>query len=218
MKKTTVAPWSETETRHLSELLRAYPEYADRTICNQFRYYCPHHQHSEKAVRSKINTLRPNKCKSKWNAIAHTRLAQMIVNKNTYEDMAVEFNTSVAAITHQIHRIKNLGLIDKTPGRQVNLHNRNMTRPLPKCIEQTKQLNIDFSQEDAIANVNKLSTQIRAIDTPVEDLMSQAKSRTRPATITEVNNCHWIKQGTTQELVIHSIVQVLNKALDLLVK
>ena len=90
--------------------------------------------------------------------------AQMIVNKNTYEDMAVEFNTSVAAITHQVHRIKNLGLIDKTPGRQVNLHNRNMTRPLPKCIEQTKQLNIDFNQEDAVKQHNKLSSQIRAID------------------------------------------------------
>lgn len=233
MKKTSVFPWTDYEESQLRRLLGMHPEWSDRTVVNQFMYHCPQQKHTGKAIRSKINTLRPNKCKSKWNAIAHTRLAQMVINKNTYEDMAAEFNTSVAAISHQIGRIKNLGMIQQTPGRQVNPHSRvclevsqAAAKPLPLCIkptEQVKQLNIDFNQRDAntkavteasIAAHNKLSSSIRAIDLSVENLMSRPRTATEMRTTLAEQEQMW--GGTTQELILNQVVQVVDRLAQLM--
>ena len=212
MKKTSVFPWTDYEESQLRRLLGTHPEWPDRTVVNQFMYHCPQQKHTSKAIRSKINTLRPNKCKSKWNAIAHTRLAQMVVNNNTYEDMANEFNTSTAAISHQIGRIKNLGLINKTPGRQIDAHERT-AKPLPLCIkptEQVKQLNFNLNQKsaDAVAAHNKLSSSIRAIDLSVENLMSRPRTATEMRTTLAEAEQMW--GGTTQELILNQVVQVVD--------
>lgn len=223
MKKTSVFPWETNEVYHLKRLLEEHPEWSDSTVCNQFKYQCNFTKHTSKAIRSKINTLRPNKCKSKWNAIAHTKLAQMVINKNTYEEMAAEFNTSVAAIAHQVHRIKNLGLLKATPGRQVNAHNRVTTGPLPKCIEQTKQLNLDFNQRDAVAKQNKLSAQIRNLDNSVAKLMQDNCEKLIgpeiPRTATEIGMGYNNQQRMLDNLlqVANNLTQVLNNTLQLMV-
>jgi hypothetical protein len=211
MKKIKSYPWTKQEEDWLRQSIKDHPEWSNATMYNQMKYALPYTEHTKKATASKINTLRPSRGKCKWNAKAHTTLAQQFVYGLDHESMADYFNVSVPAIGHQLHKLEKMGMIKRTPGRQVTAHER-VIKPLPKCIEQTKQLNIDFNQE--VANQNKLAANIFAIDKSVEALMSKPRTATEMRTTLAEQDHLW--SGTTQELIVHNIVNILGKVLKLL--
>ena len=215
MKKTSVFPWSKAETDWLVQSIKDHPDWRNAVRYHHFRKAMPNQLHTRKATASKINTLRPNIGKSKWNPKAHETLAQLVSYEVPRSEMATYFGVTEPAIAHQIHKIKNLGLLKATPGRQIDAHERT-TKPLPLCIrptEQVKQLNIDFNQRDAdtkasIAAHNKLSSSIRAIDLSVENLMSKPRTATEMRTTLAEAEQMW--GGTTQELILNQVVQVVD--------
>ena len=193
MKKTSVFPWTRVETDWLTQSIKNHPEWSNVTRYKQMKMVLPNMPHTRKATASKTNTLRPSSSKTKWTITTLEALAQLVTYEVPRSEMATYFNVTESAITHQLHRIKNLGLLKATPGRQIDAHERT-TKPLSLCIrptEQVKQLNIDFNQRDAntkavteasIAAHNKLSSSIRAIDLSVENLMSKPRTATEMRT------------------------------------
>lgn len=226
MKKIKSFPWTKEEESWLKQAIKEHPEWSNATMYNQLKYACPYTQHTKKATASKLNTLRPSRGKCKWNATAHETLRQLYTYELPVKDMATYFNVTEPAIVHQLHKLEKMGKIKRTPGRQVTAHTRVVNAPdvhgsvtgrfvakgiIQEPVEVT-QLNIDFNQE--VAKQNDLAAKIFAIDKSVEALMSKPRTATEMRTTLAEQETMWA--GTTRELIVHGVVGVLSKVLQLL--